>query len=275
MAELAAVHAVRRNVTLYRRLAGARARGDLQYRGSLATFTLATLLITGLDFVSIVVLFGQVPTLAGWTLPEVAFLYGTSGMSFGLADLAVGSVEKVGQRIRLGTFDTLLLRPAGTLLQVVTDEFALRRVAKVVQPAAVLAYAASAVDVTWDAGAVAVTVLMVVAGSVIAGSLWVITTSATFWTVEGREAANAVTYGGAMMVQHPMPLYGEVLRSLAVIVPLAFISYLPTVELLGRDDGLGVPEVLRHASPAVAAASVVVATATWRFAVRHYRSTGS
>jgi ABC-2 type transport system permease protein len=275
VAEPARAGALRRNASLYRHLAGARARGDLQYRASLAMFTLGTLLITGLDFVSIAVLFGHVPTLAGWTLGEVAFLYGTSGLAFGLADMAVGSVEKVSQRIRLGTFDILLLRPAGTLLQIVTDEFAIRRIGKVVQPAAVLAYAVTAVDVDWDVPAAGLTLLMVVAGSVIAGSIWVATSAATFWTVEGREAANAVTYGGAMMIQHPMPLYSELVRSLALIVPLAFISYLPSVALLGKEDPLGVPEALRYASPAVAVATVAVATLLWRFAVRHYRSTGS
>lgn len=275
MAEATLAGAVRRNARLYRRLAGARARSDLQYRASLAMFSVGTLLITGLDFVSIAILFGQVQALAGWSLPEVAFLYGTSGVSFGLADLAVGSVEKVGQHIRMGRFDTLLLRPAGTLLQLVTDEFALRRIGKVVQPAAVLTYAVVAVDVTWDLAGVALTVVMIVAGSVIAGSIWVTTASATFWTVEGREASNAVTYGGATMVQHPLPLYGEVVRSLAFVVPLAFVSYLPAVEVLGKDDPLGVPAALRFASPLVAVASVAVATVTWRFAVRHYRSTGS
>ena len=275
MAERAATGAVRRNVVLYRRLAGARARSDLQYRASLAMFTLGSLLITGLDFVSIAVLFEHVPTLAGWELAEVAFLYGTSGLAFGIADVAVGSVEKVGQRIRLGTFDTLLLRPAGTLLQLVTDEFAVRRIGKVVQPAAVLTYAVTTVDVDWDLAAVALTAAMVVSGAVIAGALWVTTAAATFWTVEGREAANAVTYGGAMMVQHPMSLYGDVVRSLAIVVPLAFVSYLPSVALLDKEDPLGVPAALRYASPAIAVACVVVATAAWRFAVRHYRSTGS
>ncbi len=266
---------IRRNVRLYRHLAGARVRSDLQYRASLALFSFGTLVVTGLDFVAIAVLFVQVPTLAGWDLAEVAFLYGTAGVSFGLADMAVGSVEKVSERIRRGTFDTLLLRPAGTLLQVVTDEFALRRIGKVAQPAAVLVYALVRLEVDWSARRVGLAAVMVVAGSVIAGAIWVVTAAATFWTVEGREAANAVTYGGNALTQYPLSLYGEVVRSFAFIVPIAFISYLPSVEVLGKDDPLGVPEWLRYASPLVAVVSVVLATLAWRFAVRHYRSTGS
>ena len=179
------------------------------------------------------------------------------------------------ERIRRGTFDTLLLRPAGTLLQVVTDEFALRRIGKVAQPAAVLVYAVVRLDLDWSARTVALTVVMVVAGAVIAGAIWVTTAAATFWTVEGREAANAVTYGGGALTQYPLPLYGDVVRSLAFVIPIAFISYLPSVEVLGKDDPLGVPVALRYASPVVAAASIGLATVTWRFAVRHYRSTGS
>jgi len=266
---------IRRNVRLYRHLAGARVRSDLQYRASLALFTFGTLVVTGLDFVAIAVLFVQVPTLAGWSLAEVAFLYGTAGVSFGLADMAVGSVEKVSERIRRGTFDVVLLRPAGTLLQVVTDEFALRRIGKVIQPAAVLVYALVRLDRGWSARTVGLTVVMVVAGAVIAGAIWVTTAAATFWTVEGREAANAVTYGGNALTQYPLSLYGEVVRSFAFIVPIAFISYLPAVEVLGKDDPLGVPAALRYASPVVAVVSVVLATLAWRFAVRHYRSTGS
>ncbi len=272
---MALVGAVRRNVRLYRHLAGARARGDLQYRASLAMFTIGTLLVTGLDFASIAVLFGQVRSLAGWSLQEVAFLYGTSGVAFGLADMAVGSVDRVGERIRKGTFDTFLLRPAGSLLQLVTDEFALRRIGKVVQPALVLVVAVHVLDVRWTPARCTLTAVMILAGAVIAGSIWVTSASATFWTVEGREAANAVTYGGATMIQHPLPLYGEVVRSLAFVVPLAFISYLPSLEVLDKVDPLGIPTWLRYASPAVAAASAAVATAAWRFAVRHHRSTGS
>ena len=266
---------LRRNARLWWHLAGARVRSDLQYRASLALFTVGTFAITGLEFVTVVVFFTQVPALAGWTLPEVAFLYATSGISFGLADVAVGSVEKVSQRIRTGGFDILLLRPAGTLLQIVTDELALRRVGKVLQPGAVLVFAVVALDIEWSAGTVALTVAMVVAGTFIAGAIWVTTAAATFWTVEGREAANAVTYGGSALTQFPLPVYGEVVRAFAVVVPIAFVSYLPAVEVLGKGDPLGVPAALRYASPVVALVSVAVATGAWRVAVRHYRSTGS
>lgn len=48
-------------------------RADWQYRTSFALFALAQTVVARLDFLVIAVLFGQVPELDGWTLPEVAF----------------------------------------------------------------------------------------------------------------------------------------------------------------------------------------------------------
>ena len=60
---------------LYGRLVGARARGQLEYRASLALQVVATAAITLVDLVAIVVIFQNVPALEGWSLEEVALLY--------------------------------------------------------------------------------------------------------------------------------------------------------------------------------------------------------
>ena len=126
---------------IYRRLVGARVRSDLQYRTSFWMFFAGQFLVTFGDFVAIAILFSQVDQLAGWSLAEVAFLYGLTGVSFALADLAISQVESVGERIKLGNFDLLLIRPLGSLFQLAADDFALRRLGNVLQAAVVLTIA--------------------------------------------------------------------------------------------------------------------------------------
>ena len=55
----------------YRRMVGARIRSDFQYRVSFALFLLSQTVVTAIDFLVIIVIFGQVDALAGWTLEEV------------------------------------------------------------------------------------------------------------------------------------------------------------------------------------------------------------
>ena len=259
--------------TIYRRLVGARIRGDLQYRTSFALFTLSQFFICFLDIIAIWIIFSHVPRLAGWSLAEVMFLYGTTNVSFNLADVFISQVEVLPMRIRMGTFDVFLIRPLGALFQLVTDEFALRRIGKVSQGILVLVIAIGALNVSWSAANVAVTVSMILAGAVIFGSIWVIAAGINFWTVETTGLANAFTYGGNFLTQYPIDVYATWMRRVfAYLVPVAFVNYFPALFVLGKQSDYG---LLRFASPLVAVAVAAIAALFWREAIRHYRSTGS
>jgi ABC-2 type transport system permease protein len=261
---------------LYRRLVGARARAQLEYRASFVVNVVGATLISATDFLVIAVLFEHLPHLSGWSLAEVGFLYGVSGIGFAFADLVVGHIEGTHELVRSGQFDVLLLRPAGTLFQMVASDFALRRLGKALQSVVVLVVAVRALDIHWDAGRVAMTVAMAVSGGAIFASVFVVGACATFWFVGSTEFSNAFTYGGQQMTTYPLDVFGPWLRRmLGYAVPLAFVAYLPALYVLDKPDPLGLPTVLRYCSPLVAIASVFVARACWNGAVRHYRSTGS
>jgi ABC-2 type transport system permease protein len=267
---------VRELAHIYRVLAGARIRADHQYRFSFYAFTVTQGLITIVDFLTIAVIFGQIDALSGWTVSEVAFLYGTSALSFHLGDVFVSQVERAPQRIRLGTFDSLLLRPLGPLFQLCADDFAFRRVGKLLQGVTVLVVAIASLHLVWTPARVATFVMMVVAGTAIFAAIWVIASSLAFWIVEAGELMNSFTYGSSYATEYPLHVMGVWLRRfLTFVVPAAFVNYFPSLYLLGKTDPLGSPAWLRFAWPGVAVVLLLIARVTWRTAVRHYRSTGS
>lgn len=261
---------------LYGRLVAARIRSQLQYRVSFAIQVVATFLISFLDFVAILIIFENVSTLGEWSVEEVALLYAVATIAFSFADLIVGHLDEFPQMIRDGTFDLVLVRPRGTLFQIIAADFQLRRLGKTIQGLAVLAYALSSVDVDWTPGRMAMLPVMIAAGTAIYISVWVLAITIVFWTVEAREFANAFTYGGQFLAQYPIDIYGRWLRRfLAFAIPMAFVAYFPALYILDKPDPLGLPEALRFASPPVALLAAAAAGLAWRFAVRHYRSTGS
>ena len=260
---------------VYFRLVGARIRGDLQYRASFVMFVTSQFLVAFLDYLAIAIIFSHIPRLAGWSLAEVMFLYGATNVSFNLADLFVSPVETLPMHIRLGTFDSMLVRPLGPLFQLATEDFALRRIGKLLQGVLVLALAIAGLDLTWDAGRVLMTAVMLASGAVIFGAIWVMTAAINIWTVETTQFGNAFTYGGNFLSQYPLDVYSTWLRRVfAYLLPVAFVNYFPALYILDRPNDLTVP-ALRFASPLVAVAITVFAGALWRFAIRHYRSTGS
>lgn len=261
---------------VYRLLVGARIRSQLQYRTSLALELLGTSLLAFLDFVAILVIFRQVPALAGWSVAEVGLLYGIASIAFAITDLAIGHLDLLSAMIRDGTFDQVLTRPLPSLLQVVASDFAVRRVAKALQGAVVLAVAVAHLDVDWTAGRVLMMPLAIVTGAVIYGAVWVALVTITFWIVDATEFVNAFTYGGNFLSQYPLDIFAFWLRSLVVfLLPVAFVAYFPALYVLDKPDALGFPDALRFASPLVAVVAWFAAGAIWGAAVRRYRSVGS
>jgi ABC-2 type transport system permease protein len=260
---------------IYLRLIGARARSQLEYRASLALQIVASALLTLLDFVMILVLFENVPELDGWSVQEVALLYGIAGISFAVTDLIVGHLDLFPQMIRDGTFDQILVRPLPSLLQVVASDFSLRRLGKILQAIAVLIVALAAADIEWTLGRALMVPLAIVSGVLIYTGVWIALATIAFWIVDAIEFVNAFTYGGNFLSAYPITIFGRWLRNLVLFaIPIAFVAYFPALYILDRPDELGVPDALRFASPLVALLTVIVARLVWENAVRHYRSAG-
>lgn len=260
----------------YRRLAGSRIRSQFQYRTSFVLQIFGAFGLSFLDFVAILVVFSHLRHLAGFSLAEVSFLYGTSYVAFKIADVAMTNMDRLPLLIRMGTLDQVLTRPLGSLGQVLTGDVDIRHVGSAGQGVVVLVFALGRVDIDWDVGRAVVFALMLASAFVIFCSIWVATNAIAFWTTDAREVANSFTYGGNALTQYPLSIYGTWLRRLmAYVVPLGFVNYFPSLYLLDRPDPLGTPAVLRFISPLAALASVLVARWVWRTAVRHYRSTGS
>jgi ABC-2 type transport system permease protein len=264
------------SVRAYRLIVAMWVRSTMAYRASFLLTTLGNFAATGLDFITILLMFAHITALGGFSLPEIAFLYGTSSTSFGLADLVMGSVDRLGRRIRDGTLDTLLLRPVPVLAQVAADRFALRRLGRISQGAVVLGWALARVDVDWDPVKVLLVPVMLLSGALLFSAVFVGGAAFQFWATDASEVQNSVTYGGQTLLQYPPNIFArDLVRGVTFVVPLAFVNWLPALRVLGRPDPLGLPAWVDFASPAVAVLCCALAGLAWRAGLRSYRSTGS
>ncbi|WP_435880443.1 ABC transporter permease [Streptomyces zaomyceticus] len=260
----------------YRMVAGMWIRSTMTYRSSFVLTLLTSFCATFFDFVVILLMFGQVEGLGGFAFAEVALLYGTAGTAFGIADLTMGSLQRMGRRVRDGSLDMFLMRPAPLLAQVAGDKFALRRFGRVLQGLFVLVWALVLLDVEWTPLKVVLLPVTVVCGAVIFSAVMVLGASALFWMQDAAEVTSSFTYGGNSLLGYPPTIFAQdLVRGVVYVVPLAFVNWLPALYILGRPAPAGVPEGAAFVSPLVAAACCGVAALAWRAGVRSYRSTGS
>lgn len=269
---------MRHTLGVYLRLIGVQIRSQMQYRLSFWTEAITTGLNIVGEFGSLALVLTKFGSIGGWTLPEVAFLYGITEIAFALMDMVFSGFDpqRFGQRIRLGEFDRILLRPVSPTVQVLGLEFLMRRLGRVVTGAGIFIYALALNPIQWTAVKAALVLVSLVSMFIFFGGLFIIGATITFWTVDSIELMNTLTYGGSYTISHPMHIYPNWLRHFfTYLVPAIFLNYFPALYILGKPDPLGFPAFAPLLAPIAAGLMFLLALKFWHFGMRAYQSTGT
>jgi len=263
---------------LYRRLIGVQIRSQMQFKASFFVELGGTGLITLLEYASLALVFGRFETLKGWTLGQVAFLFGLAELSFGLMDMVFSGFDPgyFGLQIRQGSFDQMLLRPIDITLQVLGSEFTLRRIGRIAVGIGIVVSAINMVDINWNTTKIFLTTTVIISQTLFFGGLFVIGSTITFWTVESIEVINILTYGGSYLISHPMHIFPDILRHFfTFIVPAIFLNYYPALYILDLPDPFGMPTWAPFFAPVVGIGMLAASLVFWKFGIRQYQSTGT
>ena len=263
---------------LYRRLIATQMRAQMQYPVAFWFDLFTTGLITTLSFGSLALILQRFEGIGGWTLGEVAFLYGMVEMAFGVMDMLFSGFDPpyFARYVRLGQFDQLLLRPVNVTLQVLGSRLEIRRLGRIGQGLVIFCVALALTKVRWTL--VKLLYLPVVFISLVSffGGLFIVGATITFWTVESIEVINILTYGGNEMIAYPMHIYRDWMRRFfTIIVPAIFLNYYPALYFLDKPDPFNLPGFAPFLAPVAGLGTLALALAFWGFGIRHYTSTGS
>ena len=259
---------------LYGRYIAFSLRSQMQYRISFVMQSVSLFVLTAVEFFAIYFLFERFGSLRGWRLPEVAVLYGLVNTAFALTEAFARGFDTFPELIKHADFDRLLLRPRGTVFQVLAREVQLMRVGRLLQGVIVLGWGMAALQTEWTVLKFALVLWTVAGGVFLFSGLFVLQATMAFFTIEGLELLNVLTYGGVETSQYPMPIYRPGFRLFfTFVIPLACIGYLPGLSLLDRADPAS--QTWFMLSPAAGALFLIVSLQVWKWGVHHYTSTGS
>lgn len=234
-------------------------------------------LITITEFGGLYALFLRFGHIGDWHFAEIALFYGVISTSFAFAEMTSRGFEMFGpQFVKTGDFDRVLLRPRTATLQLLGFEFGFTSIGRVMQGLVALSLAIYLLPISWGPAQVLLLAWAIVGGFALFWAILILQATLSFWTVEGLEVANTLTYGGVEAGQYPLDIYAGWFRKfLLFIVPIGCVSYLPIAALLGRASATGAPLFVDELAPLAAFVFLGVALTAWRFGVAHYTSTGS
>jgi len=264
------------DTALYFRLVNAQLRGKLQYKANTIIQIVSHFMVTFVDFAGIAVLFNRFPTLQGWSLNEIAFLYGVASISFSFAMLLVRGFETFDRYIQKGELDRVLTRPLSPFVQIMAAELPLHRLGRLGQGLLVLIFALAGLKVQWDVAKILLLLMTLLAGILIFVALFTLGAVSTIWTISTAELTNIFTNGGAYLTSFPLSIYQEWFRDFFIfVVPLAFINYLPTLIILDKGSMADLPLWLGWLPLPVAVAFMGLPLLMWEYGLKKYQSTGS
>lgn len=259
----------------YRAVLASRLRSQRSYRTSFAIDLASSLLVGLVELAEVGVLYLNVDRIGGLSLAQVLLVFGLSDLTFSLADMVVGHCDELPRYLRAGTLDVFYLRPQPLLLQLVTSDISLRRLARAAVGAAALGIGLAVNDVAWSPGAVLLLILAGLSGLATFAALFITAAGLQFFLVNGAEMTNAFVYGGRYAATQPASVWPRSLIMLfGFVFPMAFTGYLPVVTLLDLPGVAGLPAWLGWCAPLAAVWSWLVALACWRWGVRHYQGAG-
>lgn len=256
-------------------LVRARLRSQLQYRASFIADVFGQAMLVPLEFVEVYVLLHAAPIFGGLTLAQATLLYGLSVTGFGLADMVFGQLDSVNRLIKAGRLEVLLTRPTSLLLQLITQDFQLRRLGRAIVGIVLYVVGLVVCAVPPNPANLALMVLAPLGAFGIYGALFLFASATLFFILDGGQAVNAFTYGGRYAGSFPgEPLLQPVKLFFTFVVPATLIAYVPTCILTGAPlPSFWWPGWAWLTVP-LACAMWAILLLYWRFAIKHYTGAG-
>ena len=187
----------------YRAVLSSRMQSQRSYRLNFRLDLASSFLVGLVELAEIWVLYRSVHQIGGLSFAQVLLVFGLADLPFSLADLLVGHCDNLPTYVRAGTLDVFYLRPQPLLLQLITSDISLRRLARAAVGGVSLGVGLWVNDIAWTPAHAGLLVQSLLTGTVIFAGMFVWASGAQFFLINGAELTNAFVYGGRYAATQP------------------------------------------------------------------------
>lgn len=244
----------------------------MAYRADFYFYIISDFLLQSMNLIFILVVFGHIDQIKGWSREEMLFIYGFFMVPFALYSGFFNHLFDVPEKyVMQGEFDRILIRPVNSLFQVVMETMRLELLAGVMPAVAIMIYAGRELGLEWHWWDFPVFFLMVIGAALIYGGIYIILASLGFW-FEGRMGLMPMVYNLSNYGRYPTNVYkGAVRFILTWILPFAFVGFYPATILMHREEYYSYACL----TPVVGLVFFIAAYFVWSSGIKRYISTGS
>lgn len=223
------------------------------------------------DFIIVVFILMRFNNIHGWNLREIALMYGIIEFGFGVYRLIGEGFNKFEDLIISGKFDTLLIRPASALVQVMLQTVDFKRIGMVVQATAVGIWGLKGTSFVSSSFYLYFPILLL-SSIIINLEISIVLAAVAFWTGKNKDIIILGHYSTRTAATYPASIYHKVFSHiLTFIIPFFSVSYYPLLYFTGKSDNI----YLLFAPILGLLTMTPLSYIIWNLGIKKYSSTGT
>lgn len=244
----------------------------MEYKGDFIVGIIGFLFAQCTNMLFLWIIFRQIPSLMGWTLNQVVFIYGFSLIPKGIDHLLFDNLWAIGHwTVRKGDFDKYLTRPVNTLFHVMVERLQIDALGELIIGIALICITLPSVAIQWSLLKILLIIAVIPFATLIYTGIKIATAAIAFWT---KRSGN-ITFMFYMVndfAKYPVSIYNNAVKFIITyIIPFAFTAYYPAEYILTGNNPLfniGLTVV-------ISLILMVIGIFVWNKGIRAYESAGS
>jgi ABC-type uncharacterized transport system permease subunit len=219
---------------------------------------------------SILVIFMNIPSLAGWSFDELMFMYGFYMFAMTPAGL-FNNVWALPWQVQRGDFIKYYFRPLNTMFYFMSEVVDVGLIVYLIVSVALMAWASIRIGIAWDVVRIAGAISMLVSASLIVIGLMVAAASTAFWLTNSHSLLMLASRFREN-ARYPLTIYNTAFRVIfSVIVPIGFVAFYPVHWIL-RPGEAGIVPFL---TPVVGVTCFLLSYLLWHKGTQRWSGTGT
>lgn len=244
----------------------------LEYRSDFIMGIIGFLIGQIFNLMYLWIVFANIPSLGGWSLEEIIFLYGFSLIPKGIDHLLFDNLWTVSNYIiRNGEFDKYLTRPINSLFYVLVEKFQIDALGELIMGITLICITLPKLSVEFSILKIFFSLLVIPFATLIYSGMKIITTSIAFWI---KRSGN-ITYSIYMVndfAKYPITIYNNFIKTvITYIIPFAFTTFYPATYVLTGEN----PLYNIVLTIVISITIMIMGYFIWNKGIKFYESTGS
>ncbi len=256
---------------IYRKILVQDLKSKMSYRADFVISNIGMIVSNLVGFVTFYILFQNFPSINGWTMYEMLFLYGFSLVALTPVQCFFDNNWNLRYAVKTGDFIKYCFRPINIFFYYISEVFDVKGLGQLAFGVGTLVYAWKNLAIPVTPVIIAQTVLFLLAASLFMIAIMNFAAATCFW-IQNSGYIMVIMFRFKDFAKYPASIFNSVFRIVfTFVIPIAFIAYYPSLVVLRPDS---VP-LLSWLSPLIGLLFFYLSYRFWLLGARKYDGTGS